>query len=266
MSHRTRILLILGIIMIHALALIGYRDHWQDSMSHGDDSRDSPVIMVAGTQLNASVTRHVLVRDPELVIRVHDKGFTGRLWKGTFPVDHPELVHQEPDRYLPQPAGRLGKPMVDVSTAWSQSIAPLPLLPAITLSDPNTIPKALPATTQIVFSSSLEDRKPILPENLPQWHGTELLPRTTIEVAVNANGLVESARLGTATSSSQQTNPLLEEVIPLVKQLRFAPLPTSTEQTPGLWTWGWVEFLWGSPPPGGNQPSQPPATLSETRP
>ena len=247
MTKKSQLILLCLVLGVHSIVLIGYRQPLPSETTEVEAKKDSPVIMLTELKQTFEVTSHAMVRDPKLLIRVHEHGYTGPVWKSTFPTINPHSIEPEDTSNLATPKSVWGHPLFDWTRQYSMSIAPFPILPRATSNINGKIPPSLPSSTQIFFSDSIESRKPTIKEDPPRWRGTELLPPIQLEIGITAKGTVEAIRWTGYSNNETPSSAFHQEVIQFIKQLQFTPLKRVELEKETPWTWGTIDLIWGNP-------------------
>ena len=129
MTKQSQLILLCLVLGVHSIVLIGYRQPLLRQPAETEARKDSPVIMLTELQQTLELTSHAMVRDPKLLVRVHEHGYTGPVWKSTFPTINPHSTEPEDTSNLAAPKSVWGRPLFDWTRQYSKSIAPLPALP-----------------------------------------------------------------------------------------------------------------------------------------
>ena len=247
MTKQSQLILLCLVLGVHSIVLIGYRQPIPRQPAETEARKDSPVIMLTERQQTLELTSHAMVRDPKLLVRVHEHGYTGPVWKSTFPTINPHSTEPEDTSNLAVPKSVWGRPLFDWTRQYSKSIAPLPALPRATSNSNRNIPTSIPSSTQMFFSDSIESRKPTIKEDPPRWRGTELLPPIQLEIGISAKGTVEAVRWTGHSRHESLFSTFHQEVIQFIKRLQFTPLKQVEFDKAPPWTWGTIDFIWGHP-------------------
>ena len=119
MTKQSQLILLCLVLGVHSIVLIGYRQPLLRQPAETEARKDSPVIMLTELQQTLELTSHAMVRDPKLLVRVHEHGYGAGLEK-YFP-DHQPSFHGA--RRHQQPGGtqeRLGTPFIRLDQAIFQ--------------------------------------------------------------------------------------------------------------------------------------------------
>lgn len=221
---------------------------------------DRPVIsLVLNAEANARLQQVETVRDPTLFALVNQRGFSGRAWLLNPPREHSTTEWIEPPQLLGADVNQLS---FTPSATGMSNAEPTSILDG--KSAPRLKMKLLPQTplthrTTLRIEGRLEGRGVQSQPELPALPLSDVLAPTTIEVIVNQEGNVISARSAAVRGGKGGAQDVADQqALELVKAIRFEPLPpdpnTRVPQASKL-TWGRVIFHWqtiaGAPPAPG---------------
>lgn len=191
------------------------------------ESEATEVAFINGAAANGS-SQATLGSDPTLFALMDRHGFSGKTWLDFSLYQHSLNDWQEPARWLSPDAVRFGssfqryaaKSGLDRFTTGDQP-PPQASLPAVASVE-------VASRTTIQVSRELADRKIITPLKLPSRPGADLLPDTVVQVVVNSDGDVLSARLLTSCGAKDTDQLALNQA----RVLRFEPL-SADKRIPG---------------------------------
>lgn len=213
----------------------------------------SPVIMAAGTEWDTTLQKHPLTRDPLLLARAHEKGFTGDLWNKSFESPNPYNDWNESPRYLDIPELEWGSALSEFVSLESQSLWKPLTKPDSKLELTGTQPQKLLRVSTFQFSSNLKDRIPSQVPELPLWNGPQPLAPTRIQLGIHSMGMVQSARLLNPEETDSVQREFLQQAVRIAKKLNFRPIQDSPSPAPDKLQWGELEIQWEQALPGINQ-------------
>ncbi|MCX6896138.1 MAG: energy transducer TonB [Verrucomicrobia bacterium] len=162
--------------------------------------------------------------DPTLFVLAHPQGFSGAAWKLIPRVKYVAADWDEPLRWLPLPAEKLG-------AGFRRFVADNPTPPlALTEKTAPPIPALefasdffpLPAKSVLRIEGSLAARPLLAPLELKSWPAADVLAASEVRVLVDAGGYVVSAVLLASCGLSAADQRALE----LARAARFEPWHT----------------------------------------
>jgi len=171
--------------------------------------------------------------DPTLFSLPNTRGFSGDAWLSLTPEDMTLSNWSAPPSWLPLPTNELGAMMVRYAAtnrvSSDELLEHLRALPPFELRVP-----ARPISTGSTFlvEGPLKSRAGKLPGRLPSVPSLDLVTNTVVEVAVNGDGVVESALLlGECGIKSVD-----EQAVSLARGLLFSPArpPRTPRDAAGL--------------------------------
>jgi TonB family protein len=236
----------LFLFLIHALAIFVYGEREKalpprkqiEPFLHigGDSATDEQLAKLTGW------------RDPTLFALPHPQGFSGSAWLKFQPETPARSNWTAPPEWLPLPVAQLGETLHEFVTTNRR--------PEETLLSSLRVPKTLEARlpgepaltkTSIRISGPLAARRLIRTPELPGIAHHDVVKTTVVALAVNGEGVVESASVSGPSGSPQADERALE----LALQFEFQPLAlreVRARETASP-TLGRVIFTWQLLPP-----------------
>ena len=150
--------------------------------------------MLTELQQTLELTSHAMVRDPKLLVRVHEHGYTGPVWKSTFPTINPHSTEPKTPATWRHP-----RAFGDALYSIGPSNIPSPSLPCRPCPEQHQTPtetfqpRYLPplrCSSAIPLSQESPRSKRILLDG----GELELLPPIQLEIGISAKGTVEAVR------------------------------------------------------------------------
>ncbi len=199
--------------------------------------------------------------DPTLFVWANPHGFSGRAWMDLPPPEFRPPRWTEPPLYLPLPTTGLGDMVRVLIASNAAGLFPVPPGPkaVVPLPDIPLTAALLPTQSVMRVNEELAARRPLTSVALPSWPYADVLTNSVVQVQVDADGWVESARLMASSGLAEADQCALD----VAKAARFAsvrrsgPRP-SAPLLPGL-TSGDLVFFWHTVPPAATNapPSAP---------
>ena len=217
----------------------------------------SPVIMAAGTEWDATLQKHPLTRDPLLLARAHEKGFTGELWNKSFESPNPYNDWNESPRFLDHTELEWGSAFGEFVALESRSLWKPLTKPVSKLEPAGTQAQKWPRVSTYQFSPNLRDRIPAQLPELPLWQGPQPLAPTRLQIGVHSRGMVQSIRLLNPDVTDSVQREFLQQAVRITKQLKFHPSQDSPSLAPDKLQWGELEIQWEQAIPATNQHTNP---------
>ena len=179
----------------HGIMIWFYQIPFPNPLNIQQPLQTSPVMMAAGTDWDSALHNHPLARDPLLLVRAHEKGFTGGLWNKSFESPNPHNDWEESPRYLDQPGIQWGNSLVQHLENESRKLWKPLTKPTGKLETSASKLVPLHRISKFRFSPNLQDRIPnILPE-LPFLENPQPIPPTRMQLGIDSKGMIQSLRL-----------------------------------------------------------------------
>lgn len=213
----------------------------------------SPVIMAAGTKWDATLQDHPLTRDPLLLARAHEKGFTGGLWNKSFKSPNPYNDWNESPRYLGAPELKWGSAFNEFVNTETLSLWKPLTKPASKLEPTETHLQNFSWNSTFQFSPNLNARAPSQLPELPLWKGPEPLPPTRMQIGVQPTGMIQSVRLINPEVSDSIEREFVQKAVRITKKIKFQSNHNSPSSVTDKLQWGELEIQWQQAVPGLNQ-------------
>lgn len=154
-----------------------------------------PVVKVlVDRRANERLLDSLAASDPALFALGSSRGFSGA-WIGFTPSTLRTPEWSEPDRYLGLDTNALGNAFRQFVQEASAKPRVRPEKPAPSVVAPQTPSATFAGESSLAVTGELARRTLSAPLKLPAWPHTELLAPTAVQVLVNADGMVLSARL-----------------------------------------------------------------------
>lgn len=158
--------------------------------------------------------------DPTLFALANESGFSGRAWLRQPRPEHSLNDWQEAPRWLQMPLNRFTDEFRELArTNPVQSAAAVEQPPARIVALELAAPSA-PGASSLMPDPTLARRGLNAMPSLPGWTSAEVLANSVVQVVVNAQGEVMSARL----VSGSGMKPADQHALELASALRFKPL------------------------------------------
>lgn len=203
------------------------------------------------------LARYVALRDPTLFALPHVRGFSGDAWL-RFQREAPKLTNwTAPPQWLTLSAESLGRSLDSYLTTNRPSAEEL-LASVRSLEAPEVRIPDLPllSNSTVRLQGPLEQRSLAFAPPLPNLLTNDVLARTVIGVAVNADGIVESAAVVRESGSAWADDQGLE----LARAFVFAPVRSETGGATAPPTFGQIVFAWNTVPQNATRAATPPLT------
>jgi len=215
-----------------------------------------PVTRAPVLRLASAHDEFIALNDPTLFALPHANDFVTPIWNQPPALTSPSFHWTEPPRWLPLPAGRLGKAFgrfMDTNqfTAWTPDFKPEPKFSTPALPDAF----ALPAHSTMHLRGELAQRPLLNPLSLPDWPAADVLAPSKVQVLVNPLGQVISAVLlppDYGFETAPHDDRADQQALTLARAARFAPAPQITV--------GQMIFTWHTVPLPPSAPATGPAT------
>lgn len=241
------------IAAVHGIMIWFYQIPFPNPANMPQPILTSPVIMAAGTDWDATLQKHPLTRDPLLLARAHEKGFTGGLWNKSFKSPNPYNDWEEAPRYLGIPELKWGGALIEYLDRESQGLWKPLSKQTGKLESTGAQTKDLIRASRFRFSSNLRGRSPENLPELPLWNGTQPLATSRMQVGIHPLGAIQSIRLLDPQEPDSVHRDFLRQAIRITKQLKFQPLSNSLPTDPSSTQWGEVEIQWEQASPDVDQ-------------
>jgi hypothetical protein len=247
----------LFLFLLHAFAIFIYGEKNKASIPW---QQPKPFLHVSGNAItDEQLERLTGGRDPALFALPHPRGFSGSAWLKFQPETPAQSNWSAPPEWLPLPTTQLGETLREFVTTNRR--------PEETLLSSLRVPKTLEARlpgepvltkTSLRISGPLAARRLIRMPELPGIAHHDVLRNTVVALAVNGEGVVESASVSGASGLLEADERALE----LALQFEFQPLAfreVRARETASP-TLGRVIFTWQLLPPtnGVSSASAPP--------
>lgn len=208
-------------------------------------SRPAPLLFIAADQQTiANLEQLVPAGDPTLFALPNDLGFSGGAWLTLVRTDFTLSNWTATPKWLPVPAGSFGSFVTEV--AETNRVPAEDLLAQRSPVDPFDF--RVPATVLSTASTfAVEGQVAARLTSTPQVPSaihTDLLTNTVVEVAVRADGIVETVMLTTACGAGAAD----EAALTLARDLVFNAIPGEPQATSGIER-GRIVFTWHVVPP-----------------
>ncbi len=196
--------------------------------------------LVTAPALTWQLNQVVSADDPTLFALANVKGFAGPAWLLPPVIDRPLNDWTDDERWLLPPEEKFGAAFNSyvrkIGSVHDQAPdKPVPMLAAVTVENP-----PITFESQLQLGGDIRTRLLSTPLKLPLWPNVEMLYRTVVEVAVNAEGGIVSATLLATNGLPTADKAALE----LVRGARFEPLKETGNKTSSELTWGQMIFQW----------------------
>ncbi len=244
------------IAAVHGLVIWFYQIPFPNPANMRQSMPASPVIMAAGTDLDAASQEHPLMRDPLLLSRAHAKGYTGELWNKSFKSPNPYTDWNESPRYLSDPFQNWGSAFSDYLDQSSKTLWKQLTKPRAKLDQVSAEPLEINRVSSWRFSPNLQPRVPNNLPDLPYWKGSSPLSPTRMQIGVDTTGMIQSIRLLEPQQSDSIQRDFLQKAIQASKRLKFKPV-IDRHPVPSMnIEWGEIEIQWQQEVPTNNQTSK----------
>lgn len=208
----------------------------------------------AGDELTGRLVELAASRDPTLFALPHPRSFSGEAWL-SFQPDVPKLTNwSAPREWLELPVNQLGGVLREHLA--TNRLTAMSLLAA--MRAPGAVEVRLPGepvatNTTVRVEGAVTSRGLVSLPALPAVSHHDVLRRTTVSVAVDGEGLVETAALSGESGSPAADARALE----LARQFQFRPLPLRNvrEREMAPPTIGRLVFAWQVVPPTNGVPA-----------
>lgn len=259
-SGRSRGFWVGGFLFLFLLHAFGIFIYGERNKVQAPWQRPKPFLHVGG---NAAIDEQIFKltggRDPTLFALPHPQGFSGTAWLKFQPEIPARSNWSAPPEWLPLSVAQLGETLREFVTTNRRPEETL--LSALRV--PKTLEARLPgepalAKTSMRIGGPLTARPLIRAPELPGVAHHDVLKNTVVALAVNGEGLVESASVSGMSGSPEADERALE----LARRLEFQPLALrdAHARESASPTLGRVIFTWQLLPPtnGLSNASAPP--------
>lgn len=218
-----------------------------------------PVIaLILDPGVNVRLQHSESVRDPTLFALVNQRGFSGDAWLKNAPREHHAAEWTEPPQLLGADVNQLGFVTAGGKSSNTTAAAVVAGKSAPRLSAKSVPLPPLTRQTTLTREGDLAKRPIKLAPPLPALTAADVLVPTTIEVLVNREGDLVSARLLSGTGVKSAPQKLADQrALELAKLIRFesvaAAAGASASGATGL-TWGRITFRWHTIEPAEAKP------------
>lgn len=206
-----------------------------------------PLIYLASDDEAARRITELSAVDPTLFAWPSEKGFSGDAWLKNKPSDMTLSNGAAQPNWLPVNTNELGG--ILIAHARTNRISTEPLLDGLRGGTPFELRIAaapLVSRSTLTVEGGIKERPFTMPIPLPSATNVDLLTNTVVEIAVNGDGVVESAMLAAECGSKAAD----ETAINAARQLAFAPLPLKrAAREAAVPQRGRVVFTWHIVPP-----------------
>jgi hypothetical protein len=220
--------------------------------------KPAPFLHLAGDSTAAErLARYVALRDPTLFALPHVRGFSGGAWL-RFQREAPKLTNwTAPPEWLVLSPESLGRSL-DYYLATNRPSAEELLAAVRSMEAPEVRIPDLPllSNSTVRFHGALEQRKLAFAPTLPSLPTNDVVARTVIGVAVNADGVVESAAVVRESGSPWAD----EQGLELARAFLFAPARTGRAGALAPPTFGQIIFTWNTVPQNATHAAAPAST------
>lgn len=219
------------VLLLFALQLGGI--YWASPSALGEQRREDPVPRVVIAEGQGAHSGGLVPIDPLIFAEAHPRGFSGPAW--LFPerwnYSHDGLA-READ-FVSFAEGRKMLPPTETPLELNQIADAGFFTAGRTRADLLLDPE--PPASRLSIEGPLANRKLAYFPELPPQQASDVIENSIVEIGVNSDGLVVSARLLNRTRSRKAA----QDALDIARALRFQP----GGETSGL-TWGTLIFQW----------------------
>jgi hypothetical protein len=209
-----------------------------------------PVVMaLVDRHANERLLDSIAASDPALFALGSARGFSGA-WIGFTPATPRPADWSEPDRYAGIDSNALGNAFRQYVQQNSSRPRVRPEKPVPAVAALQTPGHLFAAESVLTATGEIASRLPAAPVKLPAWPNAELLAPTTVQLLVNAEGMVLTARLLQSSGLAVADRLAME----LAKGTQFQSVPVGRSASGNLiFNWKTVPPVVSGVPPSGNQ-------------